>query len=502
MRTVSGPSERVVVVGAGLGGLSAALHLAGAGRSVTVLEREEIPGGRAGRLVDAGYTFDTGPTVLTMPELVGDALAAVGESLPDWLDLMPLDPIYRTYYPDGSRLDVHSDPARMAAEIEAVIGPDEAAGYLRYVDFLTELYRAEYGDFIDRNTDRPWDLLTPNLLRLVRMGGFRRLDGKVRQYLSDPRTIRSLSFQAMYAGVSPFTALAIYGVISYMDSVAGVSVPRGGMHEIPVAMAGAAAKHGVTLRYGTTVRTIERTGRRATAVITESGERIPADVVVVNTDLPVAHRDLLGRDPWSIRRLRYSPSAAVLLVGSDRHYPATAHHNIHFGASWRGTFAELIDRKRLMSDPSLMVTHLNRDDPGLAPAGRHAYYVLFPTPNATAGIDWSRHRTRYRDEMVRVLEERGYSGFGDGIEVEHLTTPADWEARGMAAGAPFAAAHTFWQTGPFRPGNLWGENVVFTGSGTRPGVGVPMVLVSGRLAAERVVGQLPRVTADAGTARR
>ncbi len=295
----------------------------------------------------------------------------------------------------------------------------------------------------------------------------------------------------MYAGVSPFKALAIYGVISYMDSVAGVTVPKGGMHEIPVAMAAAAQAHGVTIRYGTSVASIEHTARRATAVITDSGERIAADVVIVNADLPVAHRDLLGRDPWSIKRLTYSPSAFVMLIGSDRAYPATAHHNIHFGRAWRRTFDELIDSKTLMSDPSLMVTHLNRDDPALAPAGKHAYYVLFPTPNATADIDWTTEAKRYRDDAIAVMEQRGYRGFGDSIEVEHLTTPQDWLDRGMAAGAPFASAHTFFQTGPFRPGNLWGENVVFTGSGTRPGVGVPMVLVSGRLAAERVTGPMP-----------
>jgi phytoene desaturase len=263
------------------------------------------------------------------------------------------------------------------------------------------------------------------------------------------------------------------------------------MHEIPVAMAAAAAKHGVDFRYGTEVSRIERTGRRATAVITTDGERIAADVVVVNADLPVAHRDLLGRDPWSLRRLRYSPSAFVMLVGSDRDYPGAAHHNIHFGAAWRRTFAELIDERRLMSDPSLMVTHLSRDDASLAPPGRHAYYVLFPTPNATADIDWSTETARYTDEAIRVLESRGYPGFGSGIEVSHVTTPAEWEERGMAAGAPFASAHTFLQTGPFRPGNLWGDNIVFTGSGTRPGVGVPMVLVSGRLAAERITGPAP-----------
>ncbi|MFN8125812.1 MAG: phytoene desaturase family protein [Candidatus Nanopelagicales bacterium] len=489
MKTVTGPTDHVVVIGAGLGGLSAALRLAGAGRQVTVLERQDIPGGRAGRIVDSGYTFDTGPTVLTMPELVGDALAAVGEEMSDWLDLRPLDPIYRTYYPDGSQLDVHADPQRMAAEIRRVVGPGEAAGYLRYVDHLRALYDVEFADFIDRNTDHPWDLLTPRFLQLVRLGGFRRLDTKVRQFLQDPRTIRSLSFQAMYAGVSPFSALALYGVISYMDSVAGVSVPRGGMHEIPKAMADAAAKHGVNLRYDTEVAHIETRGSRATAVVTTDGERIAADVVVVNADLPVAYRDLLGREPWSVRRLRYSPSAFVMLVGSDRHYPGAAHHNIHFGGAWRRTFEELISRQQLMSDPSLMVTNLSHDDPSLAPPGRHAYYVLFPTPNATADIDWDRETPRYTDQILQVLEDRGYRGFGSGIEVQHITTPKQWEERGMAAGAPFAAAHTLLQTGPFRPGNLWGDNVVFTGSGTRPGVGVPMVLVSGRLAAERVTGR-------------
>jgi len=141
-----------------------------------------------------------------------------------------------------------------------------------------------------------------------------------------------------------------------------------------------------------------------------------------------------------------------------------------------------------MSDPSILVTNPTRTDPTLAPDGREIYYVLFPTPNLDADIDWSQIGPRYRDDVVRTLEARGYIGFGDGIEVEHITTPVDWAERGMERGAPFAASHTFGQTGPFRPGNLWGQNVVFAGSGTQPGVGVPMVLVSGRLAAERILG--------------
>ncbi len=492
MRTVVGPSDRVVVVGAGLAGLSAAMRLAAAGRSVTVLEREDVPGGRAGRLdistAEGTYRFDTGPTVLTMPDLIEDAFACLGERMSDWLDLQPVSPLYRAFYPDGSKLDVHADTTQMAAEIESVIGPQEAAGYLRYVDFVSKLYRYEMKDFIDRNIDSPLDLVTPDLARLVAIGGFRRLATKARQFLRDPRTERVFSFQSMYAGLSPYDALAIYAVIAYMDSVAGVYFPRGGMHAVPQALAAAAAKHGVEFRYGTSVAAIERMGDRATAAITDAGERIEADAFVLNPDLPVAYRDLLGLQPWSVRRLKYSPSCFVMLAGSSAHYSAIAHHNIHFGRQWRGVFDELIDQRTLMSDPSLLVTHPTHSDASLAPAGKHSYYVLFPTPNLDAGIDWRTEAPRYRDEVIRTLEERGYRGFGDSIEVEALTTPLDWEQRGMERGAPFASAHSFFQTGPFRPRNTWGQNVVFTGSGTQPGVGVPMVLISGRLAAERITG--------------
>jgi phytoene desaturase len=494
-RTVTGPTDEVVIVGAGLAGLSAAMRLAGAGRSVTVLEREDIPGGRAGQIQlqsdDGTYRIDTGPTVLTMPDLIADAFDCLGEKMEDWLELSPISPLYRAFYPDGSVLDVHSDVDEMAEEIASVIGPDEAAGYRRYVDFVSDLYKYEMNDFIDRNIDSPLDLLTPDLAKLVAIGGFRKLAPKVREYLKDPRTERVYSFQAMYAGLSPYDALAIYAVIAYMDSVAGVFFPKGGMHAVPQAMAAAAEKHGVKFRYGVTVESVETMGERATAVITTDGERITADAFVLNPDLPVAYRDLLGQDPWSIRRLDYSPSCYLLLAGSSASYSKIAHHNIHFGKSWKGVFDDLIDRQQLMSDPSLLVTNPSRSDPDLAPPGKEIYYVLFPTPNLDSPIDWNLTKDRYRDEVIRTLEERGYVGFGDAIEVENITTPQDWADRGMERGAPFASAHSFIQTGPFRPGNLWGENVVFTGSGTQPGVGVPMVLISGRLAAERITGPDP-----------
>ena len=487
---VKGATDHVVIVGAGLAGLSAALRLAGAGRKVTVIERESVPGGRNGLLNKSGYAFDTGPSVLTMPDLISDALACVGENIKDWLDLVPLEPLYRAFYHDGSQLDVHADTNQMQLEIAKTISAKEAEGYGRYVDFVTKLYKYEMKDFIDRNIDSPLNLLTPNLAKLIALGGFRRLAPKVNQFLKDPRTQKVYSFQAMYAGVSPQQALAIYAVIAYMDSVNGVFFPKGGMHAVPRALAAAAQKHGVVFKYSTTVTSIEKINGRATAVLTDTGERIACDVVVLNPDLPVAWRDLLGKQPLSVKRLKYSPSCVTLLIGSNKSYEHLAHHNIHFGKSWDGVFDELIKKKKLMSDPSILVTVPSKDDPSLAPAGKSSYYVLFPTPNLTADIDWKKVGPRYRDEMIKALEERGYKGFGDGIEVEQMTTPLDWQEQGMEQGAPFASAHTFFQTGPFRPKNLAKgfENVVFAGSGTQPGVGVPMVLISGRLAAERIVG--------------
>ncbi len=291
----------------------------------------------------------------------------------------------------------------------------------------------------------------------------------------------------MYAGLAPHEALAVYAVIAYMDSVAGVYFPRGGMHAVPRALAAAARKHGVEFRYSTTVTSVERRGRRAVAVHTAGGERMPADVVVLNPDLPVAYRELLGGMPRRVRDLRYSPSCFVLLAGSRATYDGAAHHNISFGTAWREVFDELLGG-RLMSDPSLLLTNPTHTDPSLAPAGRQSYYVLFPTPNLDSGIDWRREAARYRAHVLEVLERRGYAGFGDAIETEHVVTPLDWQRLGMERGTPFAAAHSFAQTGPFRPRNVWGENVVFAGSGTQPGVGVPMVLLSGRLAAERILG--------------
>jgi phytoene desaturase len=490
-RTDPGRTDRVVVVGAGLAGLSAALRLRGAGREVTVVDRLPGPGGRAGVLTRAGYTLDTGPSVFTAPEVLADALAAVGERLEDRLTLLPLATTYRAQFADGSHLDVHADRDAFAAEVEQLAGPAEAARLRAYLDDLAELYRLQLRTFIDRNLDSPLDLLGPELVQLVRRGGFRRLSRHVAGAFTDERLRRLFSFQALYAGVSPFRAIAAYAVIAQLDIGAGVWHPVGGIGAVPRAMAAAAADAGVQFRYGVDAE-LELSRSRVSAVLA-GGERLPADVVVVTADAP--HRLVPGLP--GPRRPVYSPSCVALHLGVRAELPGQAHHTISFGGAWEQVFQELTRDGRPMSDPSLLVSMPSVTDRSLAPAGGQVLSVVAPTPNVdprsggNPDLDWPALAPRYREELLSTLEARGWTGLGDAIEVEELLTPVDWAAQGMAAGTPFALAHTFGQTGPFRPSTLprrGPENVVLAGSSVQPGVGVPMVLMSGRLAAERITG--------------
>ncbi|OLF18174.1 phytoene desaturase family protein [Actinophytocola xanthii] len=500
MRTVGGRTDRIVVVGAGLSGLAAAAHLAGRGREVVVLEREAVPGGRAGRLDVGGYRLDTGPTVLTMRDIVEETLAAVGSSVAERLDLVRLSPVYQAHFADGSRLAVHSDAEAMAEEVRAFAGPEEARGYLRLRDWLGRLYRAEYDSFIAANVDSPLGLLTPQLARLVALGAFGTLDRRVGRYLRDERLRRVFSFQSLYAGVAPQRALAVYGVISYMDTVAGVFFPRGGVRALPDALASAAADAGVRFEYGATVTALERRGSRVSAVLTAGGDRFPCDAVVLTTEPALSYR-LLGGAPRRPVALRAAPSALVVHLGTPAEWD-TGHHVISFGAAWRETFAELIDHGRTMTDPSLLVTRPTASDPALAPAGRDLLSVLAPVPNLDRGpIDWDRRGEDYARTVLEVVEDRLLPGLTNSAEVLHTITPADWARAGLTAGTPFSYAHSLAQTGPFRPGNFprLADNAVLAGSGTVPGVGVPTALISGRLAAERVTGAAVPAGATSGT---
>lgn len=482
----------VVVIGAGLAGLSAACHLTGRGHRVTVIEREQIPGGRSGLLVKDGFTFDTGPSVLTMRDLIADALAAVDTRIDEVLPMHRLDPAYRAKFADGSTIHVRYGRDAMREEIRETCGSVDAAAFDDFVDWLRRLYLIEMPHFIDKNFDSPLGLLSAPraAAQLVRLGAFGKLGPAIRRRFRDPRLHRLFSFQALYAGLSPESALALYAVITYMDSIEGVWFPEGGMHAVPSALAGAAEKVGVIFRYAEQATEILRrsdTGGVA-GVRLANGERVSADAVVCTLDLPVAYERLLPDlpTPRKVRGGNYSPSAVVWHVGvRGLPAPGTAHHNIHFGDEWAGAFDALLEQKRLMPDPSRLVTIPSLDDTTAAPAGCSSLFVLEPVPNLSADIDWTTQSVPMRERLHTFLHEQGYPSE---VLTEEIVTPLDWERMGMHAGTPFSLAHTFAQTGPFRPANTEKRlpGMVFAGSGTVPGVGVPMVMISGKLAADRV----------------
>jgi phytoene desaturase len=494
---------RVVVVGAGFGGLSAAAHLVAAGHDVTVLERASTPGGRASVAGESGFSLDLGPTVFTMPHLLEEAFAAVGASMAEHVSLRPVDPIYRATFADGSVLRVRAGRAAMTQEIKEFAGQREAGVFNEFCDWLTDLYDVQMPNFIDTNYDSVMSALRPwrAAFELFRAGGFGRLDRKVASFFDDERLRRVFSFQSMYAGVAPRRAMALYSVMTYMDTVAGVYSVDGGMQRAAGALAGAIGRAGATFEYDATVARILRTGSGATSgVELENGERRPADAVICNADLPVAYRTLIGGvdAPRVARRGTYSPSCVVWSAGVAADAPSDAAlHNLHFGTATDESFDDITERGHPMAAPSMFVSIPSLADSSRAPSGSATLLALEPVPNLDGKVDWVRDGDRIVERLRRRVADAGYPV--DDVRAERVLGPLEWERMGLERGTPFALAHTWRQTGPLRPANH-DERVpglFFAGSSTLPGVGVPMVLVSGKLAAERAV----RYARDTSTVR-
>ncbi|RKS79879.1 phytoene desaturase [Actinomadura pelletieri DSM 43383] len=474
----------VVVVGAGLAGLSAAIHLAAGGRDVMVVEAAHEPGGCCGTAEVGPYRFDTGPSVLTMPDVLAATFGAAGEEIDRWVPLRRLDPFYRLAYPDGSELDVVAGALAMAENVRVLCGPDAATRYLRFRRRLGAMFEAEWASFIDADMTRLRDMARPYaLLKLAAAGGFRRLDRFVAGQLRDERLIRAHTFQSLYVGLAPHQALAIYAVVAHMDTVGGVYFPAdGGMHAIPRALADVAEKAGAQLRYGVRAERVEAGGAGVRAVRLDTGERIAASHVVIACDRVRAQAELLPdlADDWRLRRPRYSPSCLVMHFGLERRIPGHAHHTLRFGRAWKSTF-DALAAGRPQPDPSLLITHVD------GPSGQAALSVLEPVPNLVSGADWDRLTPRLEDRLLGRLAELGY---GDLSGRPRLTfDPPAWARSGHSAGTPFALDHRFTQTAWLRPSGRSRRvpGLHFAGMHTAPGVGVPPALISGRLAAARIL---------------
>lgn len=489
--------RHAVIIGAGLGGLASAVRLALAGWRVTVLEKNDQVGGRCNRFHEGGFTFDTGPTLLLMRDVLDDLFAVAGRRLDEYFDLVRVSPNYRVHFADGSGITLSGRLDEVEVDVEA-IEPGAARAFRAYLADAAYKYAVARERFVERNFEHWYRFATaPNLYYLWRTNTLRKLESHARRYFRDPRLISAFTFQTMYLGLAPGDAPAVYSLLPYTEMVEGVWYPRGGMYRVAEATARLAEELGVRIETGSEAESLLNTGRFAHGVRLTDGRVVAADVVLSNADLPYSYDRLIrpsrrGRfTPRSLRRLDYGSSAFLLYLGVDRSYEQLNHHGVYLSSDPRDNFDAIFRRHELPADPSFYVCAPSRTDDTVAPPGQEAIYVLVPVPRLSPGVSWSRQRDPFKDMMYGRLEASGLHDLRRHVVVERTYTPEDFARDyNLAHGSAFGLSHRFDQVGYFRPANRARDltNVYFVGASTVPGGGVPMVVIGSRLVTERIVG--------------
>lgn len=482
-----------VIIGAGFGGLSAAVRLGARGYRVTVLDQLDAPGGRAYVYRDNGFTFDAGPTIVTAPFLFEELWALCGRRLEDDVTLVSLDPFYRIRFDDGTSFDCHGDRDRMRAEI-AKFAPGDVAGYERFLALSETIYRVGF-EKLGQTPFQSWTDMAKCLPDLMRLGAFRSAYQTVAAYVRDPRLRMALSFHPLFVGGNPFTVPSLYVLISYLERRWGVHFARGGTGALVDGLVKLIRSQGNAIHCNTTVTEICVTDGCASGVRLASGEVISADIVVSNADSAWTYRHLLpdaGRRGWSHRKVekaRYSMGLFVWYFGTSRHYDDVPHHTILMGPRYKDLLTDIFANKVLADDFSLYLHRPTATDPMLAPLGCDAFYVLSPVPNLLAGIDWSTMAETYRQKIEAHLEATLLPGLKQSIVTSRILNPQDFQDRlSSFRGAAFGLEPILTQSAWFRPHNRSDEfqNLFFVGAGTHPGAGLPGVLMSAKILDEVV----------------
>ncbi len=485
---VAPAANRAVVIGAGFGGLAAAVRLAARGYCVTVVDRLEQAGGRARVFRQDGFTFDAGPTVITAPFLLEELWSLAGRRMADDIDLRSVSPFYRVRFDDGTTFDYSGSAEAMRTEV-ARIAPDDVAGYETFVRQSEEIFRVGFEELAHVPFGSLWDMarIVPSMVRLE---SYRTVYGLVSKHVRDPKLRQVLSFHPLLVGGNPFSITSIYALITFLERKWGVHFPIGGTGTLVRGLVGLVEQLGGEVRLGTEVSEITLAGRRATGVRLASGEVLPADVVVSNADAAWTYRHLVpshARRRWTDRRVeraRYSMGLFVWYFGTRRTYPEVAHHNILLGPRYRELLDDIFDRKVLANDFSLYLHRPTATDPSLAPEGCDAFYVLSPVPNLESGTDWAHQAEPYRRRIAEYLEATLLPGLESEIVTSRLLTPQHFHDELLAfRGAAFSFEPVLTQSAYFRPHNESEdiERLYLVGAGTHPGAGVPGVLSSARV---------------------
>jgi phytoene desaturase len=489
-------APRVAIIGAGPGGLAAALLLAAEGVRVTLFERDAQVGGRT-RTITApgGFRFDLGPTFFLYPRVLAEIFQACGVRLEDRVELLRLDPQYHLVFESGGEMLASGDVARLEAAV-ARLCPADAPGVRRWLA-ENRVKLDAFRPVLERPFMRLTDYLTPSMLAaLPHMRPHRSVDADLRRYFSDPRVRLAFSFQAKYLGMSPFRCPSLFTILSFLEYEHGVYHPVGGCGAVTAAMADLASETGVEIRTSCPVDSVEWAGERVRAVFA-GGRRHPTDAVVVNGDFGATVPGLVPerlRKRWTDRRLsdaRLSCSTLMLYLGIDGPVPGLHHHTILLSRDYERNLQE-IDDGCLPTEPSIYVQNAGASDPSMHPPGQSSLYVLVPVPNRRSGIEWSRELPAYRR---RVLDRLGLIGLGDlepRIRYERVVTPDDWQAdHGIWEGATFNLSHDLGQMLYFRPHNRFVPGAVYlVGGGTHPGSGLPVIFEGARITARLLLEDL------------
>ncbi len=489
--------RKVLIIGAGPGGLAAALLLANAGLDVHVVERLPHVGGRCSALESDGFRFDLGPTFFLYPQVLERIFRIIGRDLHSEIPMVRLDPQYRIVFGSGGQLDCTPEVARMKQEI-ARISPADAAnltGYLNENRAKLEGFRPIL--------ERPFlgwrDLLSWDLVKMLPMlRPWRSVDSELGRFFSDPRIRLAFSFQSKYLGMSPFNCPSLFSILSFLEYEYGVWHPIGGCSAVSEAMARIATEMGVTFSLGDEVKELIFEGRRAVGVRTAS-EEIRADAVVVNADFAHAMTKLVPdrlRSRWTDRKIekkKYSCSTFMMYLGIDGLCEEVPHHTIYTAADYTRNLGDIEDRHVLSDDPSIYVQNAGVTDPTLAPKGMSTLYVLAPVSHQHENIDWSKETPRFRAKVLSQLGKLGLPDVERRIRFEKIVTPNDWENRySVYRGATFNLAHTLKQMLHLRPRNRFEDldGVYLVGGGTHPGSGLPVIYESARITSRLLLDDL------------
>lgn len=487
---------RIVVIGSGFGGLSAAIRLQAQGHAVTLLEKRDKPGGRAYVYEQDGFTFDGGPTILTAPWLIDDIFAAAGRKTEDYVTLVKLNPFYNIRFEDGTVFRYNDDTKQLLAQIRA-INANDVEGYQRFRRVAERILTTGM-ELIDKPFLHVSDMfkVAPDLIRLQ---AYRSVASLVGNYIEDERLRQVFSFHPLLIGGNPFSATAIYSLIHPLEQRWGVWFAMGGTGALVRAMTRLFEEIGGTLRLNAEVDEIvidEQSGLASGVRL--GGEVLPADVVVSNADVAFTYLNLV---PARFRRtntdrkvqgLRYSMSLFVLYFGTDRQYENVAHHEILMGSSYRELLTDIFTRKHLSSDFSLYLHRPTATDPSLAPGGCDAWYVLSPVPHLGGETDWATAARPYRDAIVGYLEENYLPDLSRHIVTERYIDPLHFrDTLNSYLGSAFSVEPVLTQSAWFRPHNQSEDvpNLYFVGAGTHPGAGLPGVMSSGKIVADMIAAE-------------